>query len=371
MGLAGASIWEPRHFRILTQDVGFAFQGVSVDHIHGCCSSSGALRARRDAVIEVGSGRNQLRPELRLILSLGPVPSREQVVGALTTALPQWRTNPKLATATLAALARQKLADVSLKVLEVMLANNIAVNVFHCNSVISACEKTGQWQPALNLLRGMHENKVLPDVISFNERMSMADGTEPFDSDTVQQAGSKRSQMMPDHRLQPDEICYNAAISASQSGGQWQVSMQLLTSMPKMFPSMPPSAPAKSSRSGNLPLAMPTIKILPDDISFGAAVSACEKAGQWKMVSMRVMPNQVCYNSAMSACSSGGQWQLVLSILTDMSEAASVSSGDISYDSAVRASERAIQLEPTLRLLSHMQHASILCFKSFYACILL
>ncbi|CAE8713393.1 unnamed protein product [Polarella glacialis] len=343
MGLAGASIWEPRHFRILTQDVGFAFQGVSVDHIHGCCSSSGALRARRDAVIEVGSGRNQLRPELRLILSLGPVPSREQVVGALTTALPQWRTNPKIATATLAALARQKLADVSLKVLEVMLANNVAVNVFHCNSVISACEKTGQWQPALNLLRGMHENKVLPDVISFNERMSMADGTEPFDSDTVQQAGSKRSQLQRRHQClaewgpvasvhaaadqHAEDVSFNAAISACEVQSKWQC-LQLRNQLRRVH-------------------------------------QLLRESGAVASVSMRVMPNQVCYNSAMSACSSGGQWQLVLSILTDMSEAASVSSGDISYDSAVRASERAIQLEPTLRLLSHMQHASILCFKSF------
>ncbi|CAE8729449.1 unnamed protein product, partial [Polarella glacialis] len=86
---------------------------------------------------------------------------------------------------------------------------------------------------------------------------------------------------------------YNAAISASEKGRQWQLAITLLHSMSE-------------------------IRVFQDEISFSAAISACEKGGQWMlalsllncMPDMGVLPNDISYNAAISACAKGGQWQM-------------------------------------------------------------
>eukprot|EP00973_Karenia_brevis_P034680 4785837-Karenia_brevis.AAC.1 len=55
----------------------------------------------------------------------------------------------------------------------------------------------------------------------------------------------------------------------------------------------------------------------PDVISFSAAISACEKGGQWQRVapllnemrSRGLSPDVISFNGAISACKKGGQWQ--------------------------------------------------------------
>eukprot|EP00933_Yihiella_yeosuensis_P031303 TRINITY_DN2485_c0_g1_i2.p1 TRINITY_DN2485_c0_g1~~TRINITY_DN2485_c0_g1_i2.p1 ORF type:complete len:124 (-),score=17.26 TRINITY_DN2485_c0_g1_i2:130-501(-) len=74
---------------------------------------------------------------------------------------------------------------------------------------------------------------------------------------------------------------------------------------------------AVSFRSVSL---MPQSKEVPDAISYSAAISACEKGGQWQlalnllslMPQSKIVPDAICYNAAISACEKGGQWQLAL-----------------------------------------------------------
>jgi pentatricopeptide repeat domain-containing protein 1 len=54
---------------------------------------------------------------------------------------------------------------------------------------------------------------------------------------------------MPDARLAPDEITHNAAISACEKDGQWQLAL-------------------------NLPSLMPEARVVPDEITYNAAISA-------------------------------------------------------------------------------------------------
>ena len=71
---------------------------------------------------------------------------------------------------------------------------------------------------------------------------------------------------------------------------------------------------------------MPTLKIVRDEISYNAAISACEKRGQWAqalcllsfMPGSKVVPDRVTCNAAISACEKGGQWQLTLGLLDRM-----------------------------------------------------
>ncbi|CAE8633713.1 unnamed protein product [Polarella glacialis] len=78
---------------------------------------------------------------------------------------------------------------------------------------------------------------------------------------------------------------YNAAISAYGKGGQWQLALSLLSSMPD-------------------------ISIVPSQVSYNAAISACDKGGQWqlalnllsRMPDGRVVPNEITYSAAINAC---------------------------------------------------------------------
>ncbi|CAE8742917.1 unnamed protein product, partial [Polarella glacialis] len=131
---------------------------------------------------QASSGNSQLSSELNVLLSLGPTPTEAEVNSVLQADLSRWRKNPRLATVVLGGLARKRLPGVSVHVLSVMRASQVEVDVYHCSAAISACEKGGRWQLALNLLSLMPEARVVPNVIT-----------------------------------------YNAAISACAKGGQWQL----------------------------------------------------------------------------------------------------------------------------------------------------
>ncbi|CAK0816302.1 unnamed protein product [Prorocentrum cordatum] len=74
---------------------------------------------------------------------------------------------------------------------------------------------------------------------------------------------------------------------------------------------------------------MREVKLEPDVISYGAGISACEKAEQWQpalallseMWEVQLEPDIICCNAGTSACEKGEQWQLALALLSEMWEA--------------------------------------------------
>ncbi|CAE8663266.1 unnamed protein product [Polarella glacialis] len=182
---------------------------------------------------------------------------------------------------------------------------------------------------------------------------------------------------MPDISIVPSKISYNAAISACSKGGQWQLALGLLTNiMPDMriVPDEISYSAAISAcgkgRQWQLALSllssMPDMGVITDEISFNAAISACEKAGQWQpalsllsgMPDMRVIPDKVSYNAAISACEKGGQWQLALNLLSLMPEQRVVPNA-ISYNAAISACKKAGSWQLALNLLSLMPEVGV------------
>jgi len=57
--------------------------------------------------------------------------------------------------------------------------------------------------------------------------------------------------------------------------------------------------------------------LIPTSITYAAAISACEKSGEWERAmvllnetfSMALQTNVVVFNATISACEKGGQWQ--------------------------------------------------------------
>jgi pentatricopeptide repeat protein len=101
--------------------------------------------------------------------------------------------------------------------------------------------------------------------------------------------------------LQPNVITMNAAISACEKGGQWKKALALLDSMPDLG-------------------------LQPNVITMNAAISACEKSGQWEkalaildsMPDLGLQPDVITMNAAISACEKGGQWEKALALLDSM-----------------------------------------------------
>eukprot|EP00966_Prymnesium_polylepis_P201568 4670544-Prymnesium_polylepis.1 len=68
---------------------------------------------------------------------------------------------------------------------------------------------------------------------------------------------------------------------------------------------------------------MRSARIEPNVITYNAAISACESGGQWEralrllvdMRQARVKPDVITYNAAIAACGKGGEWEKALQLL--------------------------------------------------------
>ncbi|CAE8614970.1 unnamed protein product [Polarella glacialis] len=214
----------------------------------------------------------------------------------------------------------------------------------------------------------MAELGITPDEISYNAAISACEKSAQW-----QVALRLLSVAMPQMRVAPSEVSYNAAISACEKGGQWQMAIGLLHDMSEMQLSPDQitfSAVMSACEKGSqwqLALAilsrMPEMRALPNQISYSAVISACEKVGQWQpalgllrqMSETKVVPDSINYNAAISSCEKGGQWQLALGLLGQMSETKTTPS-KITYNAAISACEKGGQWQFALSLLSQMSH---------------
>eukprot|EP00913_Durusdinium_trenchii_P012603 g11836.t1 len=152
------------------------------------------------------------------------------------------------------------------------------------NAAISACEKAGLWEAALCLLRDISRLK-----LSFNGASS----------GVATRNGSSAANLKPrwKRKLQPNTVSYNAAISACERDGRWQVASQLM-------------AQRLSQR----------LKV--DVAGLGALVSTCCQASQWErainwVISPLARQNLVdasCASAALLACQRSSKWLVAVAL---------------------------------------------------------
>ena len=88
-------------------------------------------------------------------------------------------------------------------------------------------------------------------------------------------------------------------------------------------------------------------KVQPDVISYSAAISACEKGGQWepalellqKMQDRKVQPNVISYNAAISACGRACEWDYARRLFAQMNEK-HIDPDPITYNVLIEAAYR-------------------------------
>ena len=206
-------------------------------------------------------------------------------------------TNTKMCNIVISAWARAKCADEALATFRQIESLGFEPDQISYASAIKACERVGQWQRALLLLKDMVAQQIEPDVITFTSAIAAcASGGEWKRAvallETMRACG-----------VEPNAISYNAAISACEKGGKWSRAISLLDEMQ-------------------------TRGVQPDVISFSAAISACEKGGQWERAlalldetpSRGVAPDVIIYSAAISACEACGERETAARLYADAVE---------------------------------------------------
>ena len=103
-----------------------------------------------------------------------------------------------------------------------MSAQEVCPNVFSYTSAMNACEKSGCWNVALELLQSMHLEHVSPNSFTYSSAISSCGKAQRW------QHALALFEQVSIMRLVPDVVTYNATISASEKGGKWEVALHLL-----------------------------------------------------------------------------------------------------------------------------------------------
>eukprot|EP00913_Durusdinium_trenchii_P026337 g24713.t1 len=142
--------------------------------------------------------------------------------------------------------------------------------------------------------------------------------------------------------IQPNNISYNAIISSCEKGRQWQAALSIFH-------------------------AMQLASHQPDVISYSAVLSSFEKGRQWQpalimlenMIEVRVTPHVISYNAVMSACENGRQWQHAWRTFEAIVDA-ELEPSVISYNAVMSACEKAGQWQVALYLFNEMPQMKLL-----------
>ncbi|CAK9049375.1 Pentatricopeptide repeat-containing protein At2g31400 [Durusdinium trenchii] len=102
-------------------------------------------------------------------------------------------------------------------------------NVISCNSVISSCEKAGEWQQALHFLEYMDTVAVEPSIISYNAAISACEKANHW-----RQALELFTLASTQTRLAGDVVGVNAALSACAKAAAQTQALSLFRAMPQM-----------------------------------------------------------------------------------------------------------------------------------------
>ena len=209
--------------------------------------------------------------------------------------------------------------------------------------VLHACCQLRQWRRALSIFDELDQTSGLqPDVYCFKSAMRACQGADQLNK--VQWLVAR----MTAHGVRPDAVIarvanrsFGVAISAHEKAGQWEQALALLGQMH-------------------------AASLTPDIVSFNALVSACHKGGQWEhalslLGEMRragVAPDTISYNAAISACGRGGRWEQALSLLEEMPRVG-VAATVVTFNAAASACEKGGQWEHASKLLEKMHAVGI------------
>ncbi|CAE7933129.1 unnamed protein product, partial [Symbiodinium necroappetens] len=247
------------------------------------------------------------------------------------------------------------------------------------SAAVNSQARSASWSTALFLLERLPAHSAQPNMQTFGAAMAA------FDTGDCWSWALSLMEDLQEMRLDPNTLIYNAAITACEKGQEWQMSLALYSADRDGKPDLIScNAVLSALAQGNWQLALAFFSELGqerklDIFSFGAALSACDRACLWEhalsilaeLPARKLRANTVTCNTAISTCAKAGRWQVALQLLADTIAG---TLDVISFNSALAASARAEEWRPALHLLSELparrlQATSSSCNSAIMACV--
>eukprot|EP00929_Paragymnodinium_shiwhaense_P114529 TRINITY_DN8297_c2_g1_i2.p1 TRINITY_DN8297_c2_g1~~TRINITY_DN8297_c2_g1_i2.p1 ORF type:complete len:413 (+),score=90.46 TRINITY_DN8297_c2_g1_i2:106-1344(+) len=239
-------------------------------------------------------------------------------------------------------------------------------------AALAACERSSRWTLALDVLRRLQSGGLQPDALSLNVCVSACSkGAGGWPAavallfEKLQEAGVGNM---------VDIVSFNAAITACQRGGQWELALSIFEDAvrlgfdPDVFTYSALLSAAQSAQRWPLALQvfherMCDAAVEPDDFVYSTIIAACEKGRLWQHALVLLAraagrPNArgsgvlVACNAAASACCSAHQWQHAVALLDFLED---VPPDVVTYSTVIRALGHGLQWEAAVQLLSTMR----------------
>ncbi len=246
----------------------------------------------------------------------------------------------------------------------------IPPDVIIYNTVISACEKGGKAEEALEIFKAIPVG-IKPDVITYSAVISACE--KGGKTEEALEIFNK----MPDAGIPPNKITYSAVISACKKGGKAEEALEIFNKM--LDAGIKPSVITYSAvisaceKGGKAEEALEIFKatpvgITPDVIIYNAVISACEKGGKAeealeifnKMPDAGITPNVITYSAIISACEKGGKTEKALEIFNKIKMLdAAIKPNVITYNAIISACEKGGKAEKALEIFNKMPDAGI------------
>jgi pentatricopeptide repeat domain-containing protein 1 len=201
--------------------------------------------------------------------------------------------------------------------------------------LMSSCAKGGQWERSLNLMREMRSKGIEPDVVCFSAAINACAKARQIKEALV------LFREMRVHGLRPDLISYNALIGACSKCGFYKGAIAAIEEMRK---------------DG----------MQPDVITYNAAISACANAGYPDMATKfledmqtdGLEPDVITYSAVIDACSKGKKGERALEVFDDM-KLRGLQPNVITYNTAIGACSRARLPLRAMELLAEMEQQGL------------
>jgi pentatricopeptide repeat protein len=170
-------------------------------------------------------------------------------------------------------------------------------------------------------------------------------------------------------RPPPTVRCFEAALEACSWNRQGAAALKLLETMhpPRQVGASSAGNPAATVTGSGARVALhPSVRCL------NLAMTACTRQGSWADALTlfdafprfgHLVPTEVSYGAAATACEAGGQWERAIALLGSMeaavaADAAAVAPNQFIYTSVILACGRAKQWVPALEVFDRMQRVS-------------
>eukprot|EP00913_Durusdinium_trenchii_P019403 g18241.t1 len=273
---------------------------------------------------------------------------------------------------------------VALQAFEVIGRAAVRVDEMAYCSSITALERGSQWEAALEQLNNMHAGRLQRNVFAYGAAVAAV----PHWPLALELLRGMQAEMILPSTVALDSVVHLAEIHAWEAGSHWATAVALLHGAGRSPPNMICRSAAMSAceRESQWQSAVAILKCMMDDglqpdvVAYSTATSACEKAWQWQRALLldmeeRSIPlNTFSYNAAISACAAGRalelavdlfstmcskrvkshDWRLAVDFLQSMF-AQDLQPNIVTYGAAISACEKSIAWPAALALLAQAQ----------------